>query len=64
VEVTPEQLNELRFILMVGWFAACLLLLLVNWDELRTPKKPKAEFCKLHSRPITECTSQHTPGDS
>jgi hypothetical protein len=30
----------------------------VNWGEWR-PTKIKVEFCKLHSRPLTECIAQH-----
>ena len=30
-----------------------------NQRVLGQQKPPKIEFCKLHSRPITECRNQH-----
>lgn len=63
MEVTPEQLDELRALLMIGWFATCALLAIVNWDIISgaaAKQPPKlVEFCKLHSRPLTECIAQH-----
>lgn len=49
--VTPEQLDSLRNLLILGWIATCALFVLQNWPE--RPDIPKAvEQCKLHQRPL------------
>lgn len=61
--VTPAQLDEVRTLLMMGWFLTGLLYVLLNWDEWRNPKAVASEMCKLHQRPLSECISQHEEPD-
>lgn len=56
-----EHLETIRNLVVAGW-----MLLALGWaaqlgfdaQQDRLKGKPK-EFCKLHSRPVSECLDQH-----
>ena len=62
--MTPDQklrlVNEALFLM----WSLLLVLSVLFWDRRPTGNlpwktKPKTEFCKLHSRPLTECRHMH-----
>ena len=65
VEVTPQQLDDLRSLLIIGMAFQVYLLVLLNTERKpqeppkRTP--PVAVYCPLHRKARHLCEDQHDP---
>ena len=72
IVITPDEFNQLRLILALGFTGVGTLLLWELMSGLERRSRPglsvkdlpkPGEECKLHSRKLTECTRQgmHSP---